>query len=378
MQDVQKLLQTFEDESQDLSNKLTYLEIFAEEKNNKKVKTWAKMQLHGVKNDETWHLGLLIPTYTKIQWKMMNNEFSYQFIPTQSGECDLGVDVGSLGLFSIFSEQTLSRYKKLEDDILEDVLQDRKRNVQWGEVTMGKSVVAAQEYEYRIPNQCYILEGVIELEPKLDSEYEFTQRVQVYDFYSVKQTIIEITANLSKRHLKQLLKHIELQAIRLIKTNFLIEPIPIPNQFDQLDQLFTDNKLAQLLRNRWKEANLTFQEGAYLSTVILLGSILEGILFAKVELNPREANTAPQAPKDEDGNVKAFTTWKLTDLIEVAQHCGWIRKVEDKVFIDRLRYYRNFIHPKEQIKQAFEPDRNICNILWTVLQNAINDLIENS
>ena len=51
----------------------------------------------------------------------------------------------------------------------------------------------------------------------------------------------------------------------------------------EVEQYSANGLAIQDLRLRWEEANQIFQAGAYLSTIIMLGSLLEGVLLAKVE-----------------------------------------------------------------------------------------------
>lgn len=57
--------------------------------------------------------------------------------------------------------------------------------------------------------------------------------------------------------------------------------------------------------------------GAYLATVLLLGSILEGVLMAVIRCHPEEANRSPRSPKA-GGRVKPFRDWSPHECIEVA------------------------------------------------------------
>jgi hypothetical protein len=133
-------------------------------------------------------------------------------------------------------------------------------------------------------------------------------------------------------------------------------------------------KLVSILTARWKEAEETSRAGAYLSTIIMLGSVLEGTLLDRVEREPETANRSICAPKDrKTGTVLPFGHWKLASLIEVAHSVGWIDKdVSDFSFA--LRDYRNFVHPNEQRQQGFSPDRDTCEVAWAVMVAALGDL----
>jgi hypothetical protein len=138
------------------------------------------------------------------------------------------------------------------------------------------------------------------------------------------------------------------------------------------DSIVDDKNLAQNLTHRWGESERTFAAGAYLSTIVLLGSILEGMLLAKVQQNPRLANQAKCTPKN-GGKPKPFVKWTLEELINVAHECKWLSG-HTRDFSKYLQSYRNLVHPREQIKLDFYPDRETCNLARGVISAAIADL----
>jgi len=136
-------------------------------------------------------------------------------------------------------------------------------------------------------------------------------------------------------------------------------------------ELVSDEALQDVLSRRWAEANLCFQAGAYLATVILLGSILEGVLLNKVEGDKARANTAPSAPRDKSGATKLFRDWTLENFINVSYECGWIKK-QDKDFSHVVKDYRNYIHPNQERNEGITMDANICRIIWEVVTAALS------
>lgn len=142
---------------------------------------------------------------------------------------------------------------------------------------------------------------------------------------------------------------------------------PAPN----FGVLVTDTDLVRILGQRWIEANLCFEAGAYLATVIMLGSILEGTLLAKAQQNPADANRAVASPKDRStGATLPFRQWTLQDLINVSHECGWLKR-QNKDFSHVVREYRNFVHPNEERQQGITIDVNTCRIIWEVVTAAL-------
>jgi hypothetical protein len=54
---------------------------------------------------------------------------------------------------------------------------------------------------------------------------------------------------------------------------------------DRFDKLGFDEKFSENIQQRWSEMGICANSGAYLAAVILLGSILEGALLAKLQID---------------------------------------------------------------------------------------------
>ncbi|MDO1451815.1 hypothetical protein Q0590_36410 [Rhodocytophaga aerolata] len=157
--------------------------------------------------------------------------------------------------------------------------------------------------------------------------------------------------------------------LRLQAESIEFESIPKPD-FTKLG--FSDD-LNNLLILRWDESKKCVDAGAFLAGIIIMGSLLEGVIFGMLHAYPREANTAPNVPKN-NGRVKPFTEWKLIEMIEVSHHNGWIQL--DRVrFSHALREFRNLVHPSSQLELRSYPDRDTCIISWHVVQAACRDII---
>ncbi len=147
-------------------------------------------------------------------------------------------------------------------------------------------------------------------------------------------------------------------------------PVAMPD----FKHLIGDSKLADTLAARWQEAERCVAAGAHLAGIVMMGSLLEGLLIAVVRLRPAEANRARSAPRDpRSGRAWPFQRWSLHDLIKVAHECGWLQR-DAKDFSDRLRDYRNLVHPWQQRSMMVVPDEDTCAIGWQVVRAAVNDL----
>lgn len=99
------------------------------------------------------------------------------------------------------------------------------------------------------------------------------------------------------------------------------QPVPPPD-FELLTA--GDQGLAEILTRRWEEAQRCVEAGAHLSAVIMIGSVLEGALLARVFADRETACRARAAPRDKRGGLIQPEEWKLTSLIDVAHEVGWL------------------------------------------------------
>jgi hypothetical protein len=120
-----------------------------------------------------------------------------------------------------------------------------------------------------------------------------------------------------------------------------------------------DPDLRQIVQRDYVELKLRlFPSGAWKSTVVMAGSILEAILYDRLSSPTRLglAMGSSKAPRKKNGTTKDITKdtsgdkWTLEDLIEVASDVRLLPTDQARTFDQVLRDYRNFIHPKKEIK----------------------------
>jgi len=108
-----------------------------------------------------------------------------------------------------------------------------------------------------------------------------------------------------------------------------------------------------LVERDYRELSLIlFPSGAWKSTVVMAGSILEAILFDRLTADAgsiAKSLAAPRSPKKAD-LVKG--EWKLYQLIEVAEDLGQLPRNRTAAIDTVLRDYRNFIHPVKELRSA--------------------------
>lgn len=139
-----------------------------------------------------------------------------------------------------------------------------------------------------------------------------------------------------------------------------------------LQSYLIDPKLAGILEARFTEAQLCLPHSP-MATIMLCGSLLEGLLLGLANKKLADFNRSPQSPKDENGKPKPFKDWSLAQFIDVAHGLGILR-LDVKQFSHYLRNFRNYIHPYQQMKEDFHPDRHTAEICLTVVKAAINNL----
>jgi hypothetical protein len=124
-------------------------------------------------------------------------------------------------------------------------------------------------------------------------------------------------------------------------------------------------QLRQIVERDYRElSHFLFPSGAWKSTVVLAGSILEAVLYDRLTRDSARTNQAmaasraPGKPPKGSGVKKDIKVnegedeWKLINLIQVAVEINLLPQEKEKVVDQVLRDYRNYIHPhKEYLNQ---------------------------
>ena len=147
---------------------------------------------------------------------------------------------------------------------------------------------------------------------------------------------------------------------------FLREKFALPD----IGKLPIEPAAVPIIEKRVEEARRTLKAGAYLSVVVLCGSILEGVLLGNAQKEPALFNRSGVSPKGPDGKVRRFQDWILAQFIDVASDVG-ILKPDVQKFSHGLRDFRNYIHPYEQLVSRFTPDEHTARVCLQVLKAAL-------
>lgn len=148
--------------------------------------------------------------------------------------------------------------------------------------------------------------------------------------------------------------------------DFLHRQFPIPD----LQRLPIESLAVPIIESRLAEARTAMAAGAYLSTILLCGSVLEAVLLGAAQKEPARFNGALASAKASDGSVKRFHEWSLAQFIDAATEINLL-KPDVKKFSHGLREFRNYIHPYEQMLSGFSPDQHTAKVCFQVLSAAL-------
>jgi len=149
-----------------------------------------------------------------------------------------------------------------------------------------------------------------------------------------------------------------------------LKPLPIPD----FAGLGLESGICEVLESRWREAQLSMDNNIIIGSIVLMGSLLEGMLLAVMQKFPAQINQSKCSPIDKKTEkVKQFVDWSFSEMIDCAHDVGWLG-LDIRKFSHVLRSFRNFIHPYQQMLCGFNPDIDTCKISWLVVQAAVTDL----
>lgn len=197
---------------------------------------------------------------------------------------------------------------------------------------------------------------------------EFNQYL-AFDKWQVVRNGSEIT--FKKLH-KVELNEGSLQSSSLSESDFL------SREFSgfTISDLGLDLNVTEVLNKRIDEIEKTYSSAAYLSTILIAGSTLEGIFLGLASSYPRAFNTVKSSPKGRDGKVQPFHDWTLAAFIDVAKDLELIQ-LDTHKFSHTLRDFRNYIHPYQQMSSGFTPREHTAKICLQVLKAAITEITLN-
>lgn len=173
--------------------------------------------------------------------------------------------------------------------------------------------------------------------------------------------------------LKKSLTSLRSPAARLSVAPSALPGIEPPPSFAAL---VPDLAMQAVLQRRWIEAQLCKGAGAHLAATVMMGSLLEALLLARVNALSDKAPLfkATSAPKDKTGKPLALRDWKLKDYIDVGHELSWIRRSGRDVGAI-LRDYRNYVHPAKEFAHNMVLEASDAEMFWAICKELTKQLL---
>ena len=142
---------------------------------------------------------------------------------------------------------------------------------------------------------------------------------------------------------------------------------------NRLSALLTDPRMVMLLVDRAEQSRRAQASGAYLLALFGIGSFVEGLLLSVLMERYPELNAT--GFRGRDGRKISANRAGLELLIDTA-HDKRLIQFDAKSFMDPVRNFRNFIHPRQQLEHDFLPDEDTVALCWGPVHAVLNDLEE--
>lgn len=139
-----------------------------------------------------------------------------------------------------------------------------------------------------------------------------------------------------------------------------------------LDALPSELAAGKVIADRMGEIDRALESDAPLAVIFLVGSTVEGLL-SELALGHRTEFLASPASPTIKGKKKPLDQWGLSELIAVARERGVLSEDVAK-HADQVRNFRNYIHPRQQLKEGFVPRIETARIAQQVLKGVLADL----
>jgi len=144
-----------------------------------------------------------------------------------------------------------------------------------------------------------------------------------------------------------------------------------PDDLDaRLRRLIGDPEVIEILVDRAEQSRLAQAAGAHLLALFGIGSLVEGLVLAV--LLERLPHLEKQGFAGRKGTVPADRAG--LDLLLETAHAHKLIELDAKDFMDPVRNFRNYIHPRRQAAQSFRPDHDTVALCWGPVHAVLNDL----
>jgi len=158
------------------------------------------------------------------------------------------------------------------------------------------------------------------------------------------------------------------------------ETVPVANTDDlapDFSSLAGNQEMREILTRRWHECNKCVTAEAHLAAIVMMGGLLEALFVARANkmADKSPLTGAANAPKDKaTGKTTNYQDWMLDSYIRVGCELNWITESAKDV-ADKLKEYRNFVHPAKELRYGVRFDFNDSSMFWQVTKALARQLL---
>lgn len=171
-------------------------------------------------------------------------------------------------------------------------------------------------------------------------------------------------------------------ALIVVRTAALVAPslAPAANTDDlapDFSPLAGNQEMREILTRRWNECAKCVKADAHLAAIVMMGGLLEALFVARANKMPDKTplTSAVNAPKDKvTGKTTNYQDWMLDSYIKVGFELNWITESAKDV-ADKLKEYRNFIHPAKELRYGVTLGFNDSSMFWQVTKALARQLL---
>jgi hypothetical protein len=159
---------------------------------------------------------------------------------------------------------------------------------------------------------------------------------------------------------------------------------PVASPTENPDDLAPDfsplagnQQMRDILTRRWNECAKCVKADAHLAAIVMMGGLLEALFVARANKMPDKTplTSGASAPKDRTtGKATNYQDWMLDSYIKVGVELKWITESARDV-ADKLKEYRNFIHPAKELRYGVTLSLNDSSIFWQVTKALARQLL---
>ena len=167
-------------------------------------------------------------------------------------------------------------------------------------------------------------------------------------------------------------------ALIAVRTAALIVPTADSDDVvPDFSPLVGNQQMREILTRRWEECAKCVNADAHLAAIVMMGGLLEALFVARANKMPDKIplTSATNAPKDKTtGKTINYQDWMLDTYIKIGFELKWITE-SAKDIADKLKEYRNFVHPAKELRYGVTLGFNDSSIFWQVTKAVTRQLL---